>query len=142
MKLQFIDSSYTPPNLVFSYWILAFVIFYFLGFKKYNPLFLLIIGIIHNIFLLIIYLFIAPVKFIIIFIFVNTIIKVLPIYLLRNTMIQMKDIYFSLCLFLFFLFYISILYFVFGNKNAYQGLYTKNIQVGFLTYWINKLFYK
>ena len=102
MKLQFIDSSYTPPNLVFSYWILAFVIFYFLGFKKYNPLFLLIIGIIHNIFLLIIYLFIAPVKFIIIFIFVNTIIKVLPIYLLRNTMIQMKDIYFSLCLFLFF----------------------------------------
>lgn len=142
MKLQFIDSSYTPPNLVFSYWILAFVIFYFLGFKKYNPLFLLIIGIIHNIFLLIIYLFIAPVKFIIIFIFVNTIIKVLPIYLLRNTMIQMKDIYFSLCLFLFFLSYISILYFVFGNKNAYHGLYTKNIQVGFLTYWINKLFYK
>ena len=142
MKLQFIDSSYTPPNLVFSYWILAFVMFYFLGFKKYNPLFLLIIGLIHNIILLIIYLFIAPVKLIIIFIFVNTIIKVLPIYLLRNTTIQMKDIYFSLCLFLVFLCYIFILYFVFGKKNVYHGLYAKKVKVGFLTYWINKLFYK
>ena len=142
MKLQLIDSSYTPPNLVFSYWILAFVMFYFLGFKKYNPLFLLIIGLIHNIILLIIYLFIAPVKFIIIFIFVNIIIKVLPIYLLRNTTIQMKDIYFSLCLFLVFLCYISILYFVFGKKNVYHGLYSKKVKVGFLTYWINKLFYK
>ena len=72
----------------------------------------------------------------------NFLIKIIPIYLLRNTTLKKKDIYFSLCLFLIYLFYIYILYFVFGKKNAYNGIYSKTIHVGFFSYMLNKLFYK
>ena len=140
--MKFDTQSYTPPDVLFSYWIFVFVIVYFLGFKKYNPLFLLILGLVHNFFLFILYLFIAPIKYVFLFCFVNFLIKIIPIYLLRNTTIKKKDIYFSISLFLIYLFYIYILYFVFGKKNAYNGIYSKTIHVGFFSYMLNKLFYK
>ena len=93
--MKFDKTKFSRPDIVFSYWILLFVIFYFLGYTNYNPLFLLILGLIHNIFLFILLCYIAPFKYVVLFLIVNFFIKVLPIYLLRNTTITIKDIYFS-----------------------------------------------
>ena len=53
--MKFSDKSYIRPDVVFSNWIFAFAIIYFIGFKKYNPLLLLIIGLFHNVILFFIY---------------------------------------------------------------------------------------
>lgn len=138
-KIKFDETKFTRPNIIFSYWILLFTIIYFLGYTSYNPLFLLIIALICNIFQFILLCYIAPFKYVIVFFIVNFFIKIVPIYLLRHTTITMKDIYFSFFLIFIYVFYVCILYFIFQQKYVFEALYTKNQKPGFLTYYIIKI---
>ena len=137
--MKFDKTNFARPDTIFSYWILLFVIVYFLGYTNYNPLFLLILGLIHNIFLFILLCYIAPFKYAVLFLIVNFFIKVLPIYLLRNTTITIKDIYFSFFLIFIYILYLIILHFVFQQKDVFESLYTKKPKTGFFTYYIIKV---
>jgi hypothetical protein len=93
-------------DLIFSYWIFAwFIVYYFFGYKYYNPLLLLVIGFIVNIIMLINFIINHNYYKAILFSIVNFIIKALPIYLLRKTKIHTKDIEFSVVFALLFLIY-------------------------------------
>ena len=93
-------------DLIFSYWIFAwFIVYYFFGYKYYNPLLLLVIGFIVNIIMLINFIINHNYYKAILFSIVNFIIKALPIYLLRKTKIHITDIEFSVVFALVFVIY-------------------------------------
>ena len=102
--------THTSIDAYFSNWIFIFFILYVLGFKFFNPLFLLLAGIVYNI---IIYILLLNKKYITMshnIIYVNTIIKVLPAIYLRNTKITKKDIYISILIVIIWFIYVKILY--------------------------------
>jgi len=80
----------------------------------YSPKFAFIVGIIENIFLLtfMIYMGINKTK-IVHFVMINTIIKVLPLIYLKKEQIMIKDIYFTIVLFIMFIFWLQI-----NNQNV------------------------
>ena len=96
-------------DLVFSYWIYAWFILYFLNYTKYSPKIALILGLLDNIvmlFLMIVWY--TSLKTIIWFIIINTLIKVMPLYYLRNESFKMKDIYFTMGLFFIYIIWLHI----------------------------------
>ena len=96
-------------DLVFSYWIYAWFILYELQIIDYSPKFPLILGIIHNLIMLIFMLFYGTSRrTIFYFIVINTLIKVIPLYYLRNEPIKLNDIYFAGGLFLLFIFWLHL----------------------------------
>ena len=96
-------------DLVFSYWIFIWYILYVFKFTSYSPKFSLIIGLLENIVMFIMMLtYGTSYKTIIYFIIINTLIKVIPLYYLRNNSIKMKDIYFSILLFIIFIIWLHI----------------------------------
>lgn len=96
-------------DLVFSYWLFIWYILYKFKFTSYSPKFLLIIGLVDNIVMFIMMLtYGTSYKTIIYFIIINTLIKVIPLYYLRNNSIKMKDIYFSILLFIIFIIWLHI----------------------------------
>ena len=96
-------------DLVFSYWIYVWYIFYALKITNISPKFPLIIGLIDNIIMLFLMLVYGTSKeTIFYFIIINTLIKVVPLYYLRNEVIMMKDIYFTVSLFIIFIFWLHI----------------------------------
>jgi hypothetical protein len=96
-------------DIVFSYWILLWFILYALKLTRYSPKFALILGVLENLCMLILMFFSGTkIKTMILFVFIQTIIKALPIYYLRNKPIRMKDIYFTGLIFLVFLIWLHI----------------------------------
>ena len=96
-------------DLVFSYWIYTWFILYELQIIDYSPKFPLILGIIHNLIMLIfMLLYGTSIRTIFYFIVINTIIKVVPLYYLRNEAIKLNDIYFTCGLFLLFIFWLHL----------------------------------
>jgi signal transduction histidine kinase len=96
-------------DLVFSYWIYAWFILYELKITEYSPKFPLILGIIHNLIMLIfMLLYGTSIRTIFYFIVINTLIKVIPLYYLRNEAIKLNDIYFTAGLFLLFIFWLHL----------------------------------
>ena len=92
------------PDLVFSYWIYVWFVIYYFHLTNYNPKFALILGLIDNIIMLILMIFFgSEIKTIILFIIINVLIKVVPIYYLKYKIIKLKDIYFTIGLFLVFI---------------------------------------
>ncbi len=94
-------------DLVFSYWIFAWYLLYIYRFPifitNYSPKFAIGLGIIENIFtFLFMYFFGSSRKTLIMFVIINTIIKLIPFYTLINETIQWKDIYASILLFLIY----------------------------------------
>jgi len=83
-------------DLVFSYWIFAWYLLYKAQLLNYNPKFIIIVGLIENLFLLV-YMIMhgSNAHTIQWFIFINTFIKVIPFYTVRNERIQVRDIWFS-----------------------------------------------
>jgi hypothetical protein len=83
-------------DLVFSYWIFAWYLLYKAQLLSYNPKFIIIVGLIENLFLLV-YMIMhgSNAHTIQWFIFINTIIKVIPFYTIRNERIKMRDVWFS-----------------------------------------------
>ena len=107
---------------IFSYWIFVWYLLYVLGVISYNPKFALIIGVITNLFVLLIKI-ISKNSFFNIFFFisVNVVIKAIPLWFLWNSKISIKDIYASLGLFSI---YILWLYF---RGLTIEGLLKKGI---------------
>lgn len=96
-------------DLVFSYWIFTWFILYELQIIEYSPRFPLILGIIHNLIMLIfMLLYGTSSRTIFYFIVINTLIKALPLYYLRNEPIKLNDIYFTCGLFLLFIFWLHL----------------------------------
>ena len=118
------------PDLIFSYWIYLWYVLYFLKIVSYSPKFALILGLIDNIVMLLLMMrFGTSKKTIILFIIINTIIKIIPLYYLINEKIRLTDIYFTILLFTIFLIWIHV------NKQTLVGniklmhdslLYSKN----------------
>ena len=103
-------------DLVFSYWIYAWFILYVFKFITYSPKFPLILGLIDNIIMLILMIYFgSKSKTIILFIAINTLIKVVPLYYLRNQRIKKSDIYFTVGLFIIFVIWLHI------NKQSLAG---------------------
>ena len=103
-------------DLVFSYWIYAWFILYVFKFITYSPKFPLILGLIDNIIMLLLMLYFgSKSRTIILFIIINTLIKVVPLYYLRNQRIKMSDIYFTVGLFIIFVIWLHI------NKQNLAG---------------------
>lgn len=96
-------------DLVFSYWIYFWFILYAFKITKYSPKFPLILGLIDNIimlFLMIVYG--TSRRTIFYFIVINTLIKIVPLYYLRNQPLKMKDIYFTIFLFILFIIWLHL----------------------------------
>jgi hypothetical protein len=103
-------------DLVFSYWIYFWYILYAYKITTYSPKFPLILGLIDNIFMLVIMLIYGTSRrTIFYFIIINTFIKVVPLYYLRNEKIHMKDIYFTILLLGIFILWLHI------NKQSLFG---------------------
>jgi hypothetical protein len=103
---------------VFSYWILIWFILYYLGFTKYNPLFILLVACIFP-FLQLIYFIIHKVTYYNFFkyLIINIITKVIPILLIIKFPLRFKkvDVIFSVYLILIYIVLMSIL-----NVNIYE----------------------
>ena len=109
------------PDLIFSYWIIAwFLLYYFTSYIEYSPKFLLIIGLLFNsgVFLTMVYnkmnLYYLFTFFVAIFL-----LKLIPIYLLREENIEKRDVDASFVLFSIFLVYFVI--FKGGITNSKQS---------------------
>lgn len=109
-------SKILRADLVFSYWIYVWFLLYFFQFTKYSPKFALILGLFHNIIMLLLMIsFGTSISNIINFIIINTVIKILPLYYLQKETIIIKDIYFTFILFFLFVIWIHI------NKQTLTG---------------------
>jgi hypothetical protein len=96
-------------DLVFSYWIFLWYIFYLYKFTTYSPKFILGLGILENIitFGLMVY-FGSKMNTLIWFLFINLFIKVIPFYTLRNETIKWQDINATIILFLVYCVWVYI----------------------------------
>lgn len=128
-------------DLVFSYWIYFWYILYAFKITNYSPKFPLILGLIHNIIMLILmFLYGTSKRTIFYFIVINTIIKAVPLYYLRNESLQMKDIWFTGFLFIIFIIWLHFnKQTLFGNiKLIHDSLLYGQNNTPFMAF-INKL---
>jgi len=128
-------------DLVFSYWIYLWYVLYAFKITTYSPKLPLILGLIDNIIMLFLMLVYGTSKrTIFYFIIINTLIKVVPLYYLRNEAIKMKDIYFTIFLFIIFIFWLHLnKQSLFGNiKLIHDSLLFSQDKTPFMTL-INKL---
>ena len=96
-------------DLVFSYWIYIWFLLYIYNYIPYSPKFALTLGLLDNIVMLfLMFVWKTSIKTIIWFLFINTLIKVLPLYYLRKEDYELKDIYFTAGLFLVFVGWLHI----------------------------------
>ena len=96
-------------DLVFSYWIYLWFILYIFKYTIYSPKFALTLGLLDNIVLLFLMFTLGTsVKTIIWFIIINTLIKIMPLYYLRTEPYKMKDVYFTMGLFLIYIIWLHI----------------------------------
>lgn len=103
-------------DLIFSYWIFIWFLFYKLKWILFSPKFAIIVGLIENFVMLsLMILYGTKIESILYFITINIFIKVLPLYYLRNNYIYWKDIYFTIVLFIIFIFWLHI------NKESLIG---------------------
>lgn len=96
-------------DLVFSYWIYFWYILYAFKFTNFSPKFPLIIGLIDNIIMFFMMLaYGTSFNTIISFLFINTIIKVIPLYNLRSEQIKIRDIIFTVLLLFIYIIWLHI----------------------------------
>lgn len=103
-------------DLVFSYWVYLWYLLYILQLIKYSPKFAIAIGIVDNFIMLCLMLYFGTkIETIIMFMIINTLIKIIPYYTLRRETIKVKDILFTLFLFIMFIIWLHI------NKQSLKG---------------------
>jgi hypothetical protein len=84
----------TRIDFTFSYWIFAWFILYQLNIIKYNPKIFLILAGIENLTILFMMIYYKnKIKYILIFIFINFFIKIIPIIILWNSPNDIHDFY-------------------------------------------------
>jgi hypothetical protein len=93
-------------DFIFSNWIIIWFIIHYIGLIEYSPKIILIIGLIHNLYLLglmILKRVTAKITSIIYFSLIIVFMKVIPLYIIRKDKIKVTDIIFTLLLFNLFL---------------------------------------
>ena len=128
-------------DLVFSYWIYFWYILYVFKITNFSPKFPLILGLLDNIIMLFLMLVYGTSKrTIFYFIVINTLIKVVPLYYLRNEKLKIKDIYFTIFLFIIFILWLHLnRHSLFGNiKLIHDSLLFGQDKTPFMAF-INKL---
>jgi hypothetical protein len=87
-------------DLVFSYWLFAWFLIYECGGTTYNPKPWFVIGLLENTLLFGTMLYYRnPTKILILFLLINTCIKLIPLWILRNTSFRSSDVIAGLVLF-------------------------------------------
>ena len=87
-------------DYIFSYWIIFWYILYICNFIKYNPKFVIILGLIENIcILLLMFYYNTKSRLIFLFFIMMILLKIIPLYIIRNRKITLNDIYFTGVLF-------------------------------------------
>ena len=108
-----INYSMTRIDLIFSYWIFLWYIFYIFKLIKYNPKFAILCGIFENFILLVLMFFYkTKSKLVLLFFIMVVLLKLIPLYTIWNTYIKYTDIVFTLFLFLIYLVWIK-----YNNKS-------------------------
>jgi hypothetical protein len=80
-------------DLVFSYWLFAWFLIYECGGTTYNPKPWFVIGLLENTLLFGTMLYYRnPTKILILFLLINTCIKLIPLWILRNTSFRSSDV--------------------------------------------------
>ena len=103
-------------DMIFSYWIFVWYLLYMLKIINYSPKFAIGLGIIENIILLcVMFYFGTKVSSIIMFLIINLFIKIIPYYTLRKETIKIKNILFSVVLFIIYIVWLHI------NKKSLTG---------------------
>ena len=98
------------PDLLFSYWIFVWYIFYMFKFKLANPKFALIIALLEGIgTFTAMLIFNTNIQIIIMFLIVTSIIKIIPVYTLLNTKVTKYDIKIAVVLGLIYSFWLLII---------------------------------
>jgi len=111
------------PDFIFSYWIFVWFILYILGVISFSPKFPFIIGLLENIVLLFAMLTYGTNKTTIMyFVITSVILKMIPIYYLYNDQIKIKDILFTVFIFILFSLWLKINnQTVIGNLNMIRN---------------------
>ena len=105
-------------DLVFSYWVYVWYVFYALRIAKFSPKFPLILGLLDNIVMLVLmFTYGTSTRTIGYFIVINTLIKIVPLYYLRKEPIKFNDVYFTVLLFLIFIIWIHL-----NNQSLYGNM--------------------
>jgi signal transduction histidine kinase len=96
-------------DLVFSYWIFVWFLLYIFHYTNYNPKFALLVGAIDNTIMFLLMLYFGT-KWTTIFylLLINLFIKMLPLYYLQKDKIRIKDILFTIVLFIIFICWLHI----------------------------------
>jgi hypothetical protein len=101
-------------DYIFSYWIVVWYILYICNFIKYNPKFVIILGLLENIcILLLMFYYNTKPRLIFLFFIMMFLIKIIPLYTIWNTKITINDIYFSL-----FVIIVYLLWMFINKKNT------------------------
>ena len=119
-------------DLIFSYWIFIWFLFYYFKIIKYNPYLLLILALLSNIYSFVMLIYYKNYYKATLFLIVNLLIKALPIYLLKDTKIRKKDIYFSIIYILAYIFYVYLRGYKLNQIYYKEGLKSKNIDTPFM----------
>jgi hypothetical protein len=124
------------PDFFFSYWIFAWYLLYISKIVKgYNPKFAIIIGILENIWIILLMIYYkTKTPFLVLFVVMFVLLKVLPLYTLWNNPIHFKDVVATISLFLIYVIWIYLngrslgelmnqtMDLVVRNKNTFPGI--------------------
>ena len=101
-------------DFIFSYWILFWYLLFMLDIIKINPAFAILCGLIENI-IVVMFMIYYNTHFWLLFLFCIMIVllKIIPLFTLSGIKIKQIDIFFSIVLFLIYLFWIT-----YNNKNV------------------------
>jgi hypothetical protein len=114
-------------DFIFSYWIFAWYLLYTFGVTNFNPKFALIGGVIENSFLLVLMLYKSLYWDALLFVFINTILKLYPLYSIWKTSLKIKDIMFTFGLFIVYELWLRIngTNTIIENKKTIDSILTK-----------------
>lgn len=122
----------------FSFWIFIWFIFYYYKLTTYNPLFALYCAFFIGYILFIIPMLLncVSLQYIVWFTLISIIIKLIPIYYLHknNKILEIKDIQFTIILFLIYLFYIytkKIIFYKYYRDTLYFLMQQDKLKIPF-----------
>jgi hypothetical protein len=134
----------TRFDFIFSYWVVILSIFHIFHFIKYNPMPLLIIGILLNVIEITLMIYYKnSILHIIIFTILSFTMKMIPYFFMKDDIITRNDVINSILLVIIYFLYLHI-----NNVNIIDFLknYTSGIKEnkpnGPFTYYVDKYFLK
>jgi hypothetical protein len=127
-------------DYVFSYWIFTWYLLYELRVTTYNPKIALVLGLLENIILFSIMVYMNQSWLhLIVFCLINTVLKVIPLWRLRNTSYRWKDVYAFVILFMIYVVWLYVNdQITTPNLKASLKKLENNAPVGPFTYYVDK----